>query len=166
MRLPNRKPGKYTYASFDPVMTAAKLEQLTRKLERLKTITRPAAINETKRLGENGDFSENAEYQIAKGRLRGINRTIDELERRIAHAQVIAPPADTATVQVGHRVTVASGGREMTFTILGPSETDPARGIISYQSALGAALLNTTVGDTVSVGVATYTVVAIEPGAK
>jgi len=48
------------------------------KLQRILKVTRPKAIKEMQEAGENGDYSENAEYQIAKGRLRGLNKTIDD----------------------------------------------------------------------------------------
>lgn len=152
MRLPNRKPGKYTFTTFDPVMTQEKLLALQNKLERLRTVTRPQAIKETKQYAENGDFSENAEYQIAKSRLRGINRAIDEIQYQITHASVIQPATDTTTVHIGHTVTIEMNGKQQTFTILGPTETDPTRGIISYKSPLGAALMGHTIGDTIHIG--------------
>lgn len=157
MRLPNRKPGKYTFPTFDSTMTAEKLKDLQTKLERVKKAL-PQAIKETQQYGENGDFSENAEYQIAKGRLRGLNRAVTELQYQIAHAQVIQAPTDTTTVQVGHTVTLTVGNQTKTFTILGSSETNPGAGIISYQSPLGAALLGHQLGETVSMQVGSQTV--------
>lgn len=149
MRLPNRKPGKYTFPTFDPVMTQQQFDAMQTKLERLKKVTRPQAIRETQQYGENGDFSENAEYQIAKGRLRGINRTIDELEKQIGQANIIDTPQDMSTVQIGHTVTVTVNENELTFKILGSSETNPAAGVISYHSPLGAALMGHAVGDNI-----------------
>ena len=150
MRLPNRKPGKYTFAQFDPTMTAEKLQALKDKLDKVKAAL-PQAIQETQQYGENGDFSENAEYQIAKGRLRGLNRTVTELLYQINRAVLIPTATDTTTVQLGHTVTIATAGTEKTFTILGPVETNPAAGIVSHRSPLGAALLRHKVGDTVTV---------------
>lgn len=149
MRLPNRKPGKYTFKTFDPTMTQEKFETLQAKLEKIKKITRPQVIKDTQKYAENGDFSENAEYQIAKARLRGLNRTIDELQQQLAHAKIIESPQDTATIQIGHTVTIAMNNLEKTFQILGSTETNPNAGIISYQSPLGAALLGHQIGDTV-----------------
>lgn len=153
MRLPNRKPGKYTFPTFDHVMTEEKLQELKNQLERLKMHQRPQAISDTKRYAENGDFSENAEYQIAKSRLRGINKKIDELEWRIARAQIIAAPTDTAVIAVGHTVTVTMNGAERVFTILGSEETDPVAGVISYTSPLGKALIGHAVGETVKLNI-------------
>lgn len=148
MRLPNRKPGKYTFPTFDANITAEKLQALQGQLERAKGKL-PQAIHDTQRYGENGDFSENAEYQIAKGRLRGLLRSIDELQYQINHAQLIPAPTDTTTVQVGHTVTVETSGKRLQFKILGSTETNPTAGVISYQSPLGKLLLGHQVSDTV-----------------
>lgn len=149
MRLPNRKPGKYTFPTFDPQMTQAKLEALQHKLAKVKAAL-PQAIKETQQYGENGDFSENAEYQIAKGRLRGLNRAVDELQYQINHAVIIPEPKNNRTVQIGHRVTLTTQTGEQRFHILGSSETNPGAGIISHQSPLGAALLGHTVGESIT----------------
>lgn len=153
MRLPNRRPGKYTFTQFDLRITAAKFAALQKKLAHLKA-TLPKAIQETQRYGENGDFSENAEYQIAKSRLRGLNRSIAELEYLINHAEIIAAPADINTVQIGHTVTLATDHTEQIFQILGSSETNPSAGIISYRSPLGAAILGHTVNETITLTIA------------
>src|SRR3989339_1120951 len=160
MRLPNRKPGKYTFKKFDPVMTEEKLKALQEKLAHIKKDTLPRAIKETQKYAENGDFSENAEYQIAKGRLRGLLRTVDELQYQISNAQVIEQPRDTSVVQVGHTVTFSINNVEQTFQILGSSENNPTAGIISYKSPLGSALMGHSVGETVNVQVGEKIVLA------
>lgn len=149
MRLPNRKPGKYTFPKFDPHMTKEKYDQLVQKLDHIKRVSLPRAIAETKLHGENGDYSENAEYQIAKGRLRGLNRAVTELTHQIDRAIIIEASADTSTVQIGHTVTVEVNGNSMTWKILGSEESDPANGIISYKSPVGAMLLGRSVGQEV-----------------
>jgi transcription elongation factor GreA len=155
--MPFRKPGKYSEVNADPLLTKEKFFSLQKKLERLKQ-THPHAAAEVKHLAELGDFSENAEYQLAKGRLRGINNNILKLEQQIARAEFITPPKQTDTVQIGHTVTVAVGDRKKTYQILGSLETDPARGIISHNSPIGAALVGRKVGETVEVRIAGKTV--------
>ena len=149
MRLPTRKSEKNNLTPVDVHITAAKFDELTVTLARLKKI-RPRAANEVKRLAEMGDFSENAAYQIAKGRLRGINSRLSETEYALTHA-VIIQPSSGAVVQLGHMVTVAVNGKEKTYRILGASETCPERGIISHNSPIGAALIGRRAGETVSV---------------
>lgn len=151
MRLPNRKPGKYTFPTFDPNITKEQLRSLQEKLDQIKTITLPKAIKDTQQFGENGDYSENAEYQIAKGRLRGLLRTVDELQYQINHAVIISPPTDLNTVQIGHTVTVLCNDQKIQFKILGSTEANPVAEVISYQSPVGAALLGHQVGDHVTV---------------
>lgn len=151
MQLPYRKPTKFSHIPLDPIMTAQKKEALEEELEVLKH-KKVYAAAEVSRLAEFGDFSENAEYQLAKGRLRGINNAITKLEVQINQAVVIAPTTGSTVVQVGHTVTVHSeNNTEKTFQILGSSETNPSQGIISYTSPIGQALMGKQVGDVVEV---------------
>lgn len=150
MQVPIRKPGKYTHQRPDPHITVAKLEEFKQDLARLKASQQPAA-KEVMRLAEMGDFSENAAYQMAKGRLRGINQKITELEHYLNHAVVIAPADDAELIQLGHRVTVAIAGTEKTFLILGSEEADPDQGVISQHSPIGSALMGRRVGATVTI---------------
>lgn len=154
MRLPNRKPGKYTFSQFDPVMTQEKFQALQAKLEHIKKEVLPQAIKDTQLYAENGDFSENAEYQIAKARLRGLNKTVDELQHQITHAKIIPKPKDNVKVQIGHTVVVSVNNTLTAFRIKGSTEVDLQAGIISYQSPIGALLLGHSVGDTVTLQLA------------
>src|SRR3990167_7487825 len=120
MRLPIRKPGKYARLKPDQYLTQAKYDELKAGLEKLK-IRRPRAAEEVKRLAEMGDFSENAAYQIAKGRLRGMNQKILDMEEHLKRAVIIEPVKNSATVQLGSRVTVEVEGQQKTFLILGSS---------------------------------------------
>ena len=131
-------------------MTEEKFNEIKNELARLKQ-SQPAAISEVKRLAELGDFSENAAYQIAKGRLRGINQKILDMEEHLKRAVIIEPVKNSATVQLGSRVTVEVEGQQKTFLILGSSETDPSQGVISHHSPIGAALLGQPVGRSVTV---------------
>lgn len=146
MRTPIRKPGKYTHHKPDPHLSPAKLEELRSKLRKLKEV-HPRAAEEVKRLGEMGDFSENAGYAIAKGRLRGINQRMLELERELRDVEVITPSGNKEKIQLGHQVTVTISGKQKTYLILGSSEADPTKGIISHASPMGKALMGHKVGD-------------------
>lgn len=150
MQTPKRKPGKYAGQKPDPKITLEKYLELKDKLERLKKLSRPRAIKEVKLLAQDGDFSENAAYQIAKGRLRGINQSITDIEDWLKKAEVIQP-SDNKIVEVGHRVTVEIEGKEKIFTILGSSETNPELGIISHASPIGSTLLGRKIGETFEV---------------
>ena len=152
MRIPNRKPGKFSQIKIDPLMTEAKFAELNRKLAMLKK-KQPQAAAEVAKLSELGDFSENAEYQLAKGRLRGLNNRILELENQLNRAVIIRPQKSN-TVAIGQIVTVASDGKERIYQILGSAETNPHQGVISHTSPLGSALIGHRVGETVKVRLA------------
>lgn len=164
MRIPKRKPGKYG-GEYDPRLTPEKFAELQATLKRLKA-AQPRAAAEAQRLAAHGDFSENAGYSVAKAKLRGINQHILELEDRIKHATIIQPPTDTSRVQIGHRVTIEVNGNQATYQILGSSETDPTKGVISHSSPLGAALVGRKVGDVVTLSTARgstqYTIIQIQ----
>jgi len=149
MQTPKRKPGKYTNNKPDPYMTQGKFDELKNKLENLKK-KQPFAASEVKRLALDGDFSENAAYQIAKGRLRGLNQRILDIENHLKNAMIIKP-SKTGRVCLGSQVTVEVNGKQKTYQILGSSETDPSRGIISHNSPIGSALINKKLGDIVKV---------------
>jgi len=154
MQIPYRKPGFFSQIKPDPLMTEEKFLELNKNLEHLKKI-RPTAAAEVARLAELGDFSENAEYQMAKGRLRGINSRITGLEYEIKNAQIIKK-SDSGKVGLGSKVKVEIEGKEKEYTILGSSETNPAHGVISHLSPLGKILMNKKTGDTFSLTVQNY----------
>jgi len=153
MQLPWRKAGKYTYLKPDQYVTEAKFNELKNKLERLK-LNRPRLAEEVKKYASDGDFSENAAYQIAKGRLRGTNQKILELEEHLKRAVIIKPIKNATTVRLGCYVTISRDKKEKTYLILGSSETNPQAGVISHNSPLGSALMGKTVGDRIKVKLA------------
>lgn len=153
MRTLDRKSEKQSQLPTDPMITEAKFLELKEKLEYLKNKARPQTAAEVARLAEMGDFSENYAYQAAKGRLRGINNNILKLEHQLNRA-VIIKPKSSDRVSVGHTVVVECEGKEKTYQILGSSETDPTRGIISQNSPIGSALLNKKIGETIKIRLA------------
>lgn len=165
MRTANRKPGKFSILRPDPILTKEKFSELENRLEKLK-MAKPAAAVEVARLAELGDFSENVEYQMAKGKLRGINNAILNLENQLHEAVVVEERQSSGVVRIGSIVTVVQGDKEKTFKILGSVETDPQKGIISYNSPIGSALMDCEVGEKVMVKLADrdveYNIVKIE----
>ena len=103
------------------------------------------------RLAEMGDLSENAAYQIAKGHLRGINDKISKLEFILSGAKIIKPNKNAEIIQLGSRVTIEIGDKQKTYLILGSSETNPQKGIISHNSPLGSALMGHKTGDKIKI---------------
>lgn len=147
MRVPIRKSGKQSQVTPDPHVTQEKLTQLKKRFSELTKAAQPQAISEVKRLAELGDFSENAAYALAKGRLRRINQEIIELQKMLKRAVTIDPPSSLDTVQIGHRVTVLLSNEQKTFLILGSAETNPSKGIISHTSPIGTALMGRRIGE-------------------
>jgi transcription elongation GreA/GreB family factor len=152
MRLPIRQSEilQSTKKISDNYLTAAAVGKMKRELLDLEKNCRPAAAAEVRRLAELGDFSENAAYQIAKGKLRGINSRITVLQDKLKYAIIIKPRVD-GRVAIGSIVTVMVAGRKKVFEILGSQESDPTRGRISYLSPLGAALIGAREGEVVKV---------------
>jgi len=159
MQVPVRKGDKVPRPKADPFMTAAKFRELEAKLHKWKTINRPREAAEVERLALMGDFSENTGYQVAKGRLRGLNQRILDTENLLARAEIITTDNDTDQVRLGHYVTIEDLGavgqsekQQKTYQILGSAETNPATGVISHNSPLGMALLGRRLGDIVAIG--------------
>lgn len=149
MRVPTRRSENYARPKLDPHITAKKYQELVNKLEHLKKTSRFRSMKEVSTLAEMGDLSENAAYQIAKGKLRGINQLILDLENQIKKAVIIQPQKNIAKVALGSTVTIVSNEKEKTYLILGSSEVDPTKNIISHNSPLGQALLGRKVGESV-----------------
>ncbi|MFA5880522.1 MAG: GreA/GreB family elongation factor [Candidatus Margulisiibacteriota bacterium] len=151
MRVPIRKADKYTYLKTDPYITQAKFDELTKKRERLITVNRPREAEEVKRLALMGDFSENVGYQIAKGRLRGINQRVLDIENLLKNAVIIRHDKNNETVEVGNFVTLSRNGKEKEYQILGSEETNPTAGVISHNSPLGSALIGKKINDEIEI---------------
>ncbi|MBU1130996.1 GreA/GreB family elongation factor [Patescibacteria group bacterium] len=153
MRVPIRKAGEFTRIVPDPYLTVGKFNELNKKLKQLKVLL-PQAVSEVKRLAEMGDFSENAAYQMAKGRLRGLNQHIFDLEEQLKLSIIIKPGHNKNKIQLGSRATVKMAGRQKTYLILGSSEIDVKNNIISHNSPIGSALMGKKAGDSVKIQLA------------
>lgn len=166
MKVPRRKAGEFTFSKIDPLITAEKLAELKADLEKMKNKIQPQLASEVKRLALMGDFSENAAYQIAKGRLRGLNQKITDIQKQIEAAEIIKTDSKNPTIQVGSLITLEINQQIKKYRILGSLETNPASGVISYNSPIGQALLNKKVGDIVEIKledrIVVYKVIKIE----
>jgi len=115
-----------------------------------------------------GDLSENFEFKAAKQMQAVLGRRKAELEQMLDRARGTAfENPDTSRVSIGTIVTVrdSDSGKEETYTILGAWDGDPERHIISYQTAIGQALMGHKVGDVVTLnkdeGAGTFEIVSI-----
>ncbi len=147
MQVPIRKYDKIPHQKSDPHITEEKFNELTAKIQQLIKINRPRESAEVQRLALMGDFSENVGYQLAKGRLRGINSKILEFQDLLNRAEIIKTNANSGQVELGNIVTLENEGQQKKYQILGSAETNPDQGIISHNSPLGSALLGKKIGD-------------------
>lgn len=148
MQVPKRKSEQTIKYHHDPYLSLSKIKELKIKLERI-LLSRPKLSQEVKLLALDGDFSENAPYQLAKSRLRGLNRRILSIKKQLETAVIITKPKNNYKIGIGGTVEIQYKNIIKRYTILGSNETNPLEGIISYQSPLGAKLLNKQVGDSV-----------------
>ena len=131
-------------------LTQEGLEELQGRLTELKTVRRREIADAIHAAKEQGDLSENAEYQQAKDEQRRIEEKISELETTIKHAQIIKKTSG-AEVNIGNTVTLQCSGAEKIYQIVGSNEADPLQGKISNESPMGLALLGKKKSDAVSI---------------
>ncbi len=125
---------------------------LVSEYEELLKVERPRITAEVQYAASLGDRSENAEYQYGKRRLREIDRRLRFLQRRLEAVEVVDPARLSGpVVRFGAWVTAADAdGTEHTWRIVGLDEIDARRGLISYRSPLGRALIGASEGDVVT----------------
>ena len=146
MQVPYRKKETYRQPPLNPHITLSKFQELKNNLEKLEKKQRLES-QEVKRLAAMGDFSENAGYQLAKGRLRGLNYRILKIQNQLKQAEIIPEQPNNDRVQLGNTVSIDNNGKISKYQILGSLETNPKTGIISNSSPLGQALLGQQLGD-------------------
>ena len=134
-------------------LTAEGAEGLRRELDRLVNVRRPALAERLRRAIQQGDLSENADYQVAKEEQAFLEGRIQQIEEMLRNAVMIQEDGPTDEVALGSHVTVVEegAGESETFHIVGPAEADPVNGKVSNESPLGRSLLGHGVGDTVTV---------------
>ncbi|MCC6869231.1 MAG: transcription elongation factor GreA [Burkholderiales bacterium] len=131
-------------------MTVAGEKKLKAELARLKSIERPAVIQAIADARSHGDLSENADYDAAKERQGFIEGRIQEIEGKLANAQVIDPATlDVEHVVFGAIVVLECGvsGERVTYQIVGDDEADIKHGKISVSSPTARALIGRAEGD-------------------
>lgn len=139
----------------ESIVTTEGMQALEEKLKYLETTKRKEVSEQMKNALSHGDLSENAEYDEARKALMQLEKDIDQTATLIAKATVIED-ADISTeiVGVGSMVKildVENGGKEQEFRLVGPTESDPDSGKISHLCPIGMALMNSKLGEVVSV---------------
>lgn len=151
------------------ILTYAGLKQYEDELQNLKVVRRKEVAQKIKEAREQGDLSENAEYDAAKDEQRDIELRIEELEKLLKNAEVVVEDEiDTDKINVGCKVKLldVEYNEEMEFFIVGSTEANSLQNKISNESPVGHALIGKGVGDVVDVetqaGVIQYKVLEIQ----
>ena len=136
------------------IITYAGLKEMEEELHHLKVVTRKEIAQKIKEAREQGDLSENAEYDAAKDEQRDIEARIDEIEKILKNAEVVVEEeVDLDKISVGCRVKILDMeyDEELDYKIVGSTEANSLKGKISNESPVGKALLGAKVGEVVTV---------------
>lgn len=132
------------------VMTYEGVKALENELEDLKVNRRKEVAQKIKEAREQGDLSENAEYDAAKEEQREIEARIEEIEKILKNVEVVDSEdaaGDKVTVGCTVKIYDLEFQEELTYKIVGSTEADILDGKISNESPVGRALINSRVGD-------------------
>lgn len=150
------------------ILTYAGLKALEDELHDLKVVRRKEVADKIKEAREQGDLSENAEYDAAKDEQRDIEARIEEIEKILKNAEVVVEDeVDLDKISVGCSVKLYDEefDEEVSYKIVGSSEANSLKGKISNESPVGHALIGHKAGDVVDVetqaGVIRYKVLSI-----
>ena len=122
------------------ILTYAGLKQYEDELQNLKVFRRKEVAQKIKEAREQGDLSENAEYDAAKDEQRDIELRIEELEKLLKNAEVVVEDEiDLEKISVGCQVKVLEmdEDEEMEFRIVGSTEANSLQNKISNESPVG-----------------------------
>ena len=151
------------------MMTVEGLKKLEDELHERKVIMRKEIADKIKEAREQGDLSENAEYDAAKDEQRDIELRIEELEKLLKNAEVVVEEEiDVNKINIGCKVKLldVEYDEEMEFYIVGSTEANSLQNKISNEAPVGRALIGKSVGDVVDVetqaGIIQYKVLEIQ----
>lgn len=136
------------------ILTYEGLRKYEDELHELKVVKRQEVAQKIKEAREQGDLSENAEYDAAKDEQRDIEARIEELEKILKNAEVVVEEeVDLDKISVGCQIKIVDleDNSELTYKIVGSTEANSLKGKISNESPLGKALLGAKIGDVVTV---------------
>ncbi len=149
-------------------LTAEGRAKLEKELEFMVSVRRREVAQRIHSAKDQGDITDNAEYEDAKNEQAFVEGRILELESKLRNAVLIANEGNpSGTVTLGCTVTIRDDeGENARYTIVGSAEAKPAQGRISNESPVGKALLGRRPGEDVSVrtpgGSVNYTILSIE----
>ena len=150
------------------ILTYEGLKKLEDELQDLKVNQRREIAQKIKEAREQGDLSENAEYDAAKDEQRDIEARIEQIEKILKNAEVVLDEEiDLDKISIGCLVRVldVEYDEEEEYKLVGSSEASSLQNKISNESPFGQALIGAKVGDIVEVeapaGVIKYKVLSI-----
>lgn len=132
-------------------MTPEGVNKLQAQLKELRTVKRPQVLERVQEASGGADWRESTEQFHARDELILVDAEIYRLERILDNMNVIEPDTDDAIVDIGETVVLQTNEHVETYTIVGPTESDPDQGRISYESPVGHALLKHKIGDEIDV---------------
>lgn len=151
------------------ILTYEGLQKLESELQDLKVVKRKEVSQKIREAREQGDLSENAEYDAAKDEQRDIEARIEEIEKILKNAEVvIEEEVDLDKINIGCRVKLydCEFKEELAYKIVGSTEASSLQGKISNESPVGKALIGAKAGETVKVetqaGMMQYKVLEIQ----
>lgn len=136
------------------ILTYEGLKKLEDELQDLKVVKRKEVADKIREAREQGDLSENAEYDAAKDEQRDIEARIEEIEKILKNAEVVVEEdvnLDQINIGCSVRIYDMEFEEELEYKIVGSTEANSLKGKISNESPVGKALLGKKVGDTVIV---------------
>lgn len=136
------------------ILTREGLKRYEDELHDLKVVRRKEVAQKIKEAREQGDLSENAEYDAAKDEQRDIEARIEELEKILKNVEVVDEDEVTGDhIMIGSTVKIydIEFAEEVVYRIVGSTEANSIKGKISNESPVGRALIGAVVGDTVTV---------------
>ena len=151
------------------ILTYEGLKKYEEELQELKVVKRREVAEKIKEAREQGDLSENAEYDAAKDEQRDIEARIEELEKILKNVEVVdEDEVDLEKINIGCQVKIldVEFDEELEYKIVGSTEANSLKGKISNESPVGKALIGAKVGDVINVetqaGVFQYKVLEIQ----
>ncbi len=138
-------------------LTQSGLDQLKDELSHLKDVKRVENLEALKEAREQGDLSENADYDAARNEQARIEARILEIETILKNVKIIKINNDSTSVNIGKKVLLyfVEKKKEVEYQVVGTIEADPKNFKISIESPLGRAIKDKEVGDSVSIKSAT-----------
>ena len=136
------------------ILTYEGLKKYEEELQELKVVKRREVAEKIKEAREQGDLSENAEYDAAKDEQRDIEARIEELEKILKNAEVVdEDEVDLERINIGCKVKIldVEYNEELEYKIVGSTEANSLKGKISNESPVGKALIGKKVGDSITV---------------